>query len=294
MIDPTVPLTTANTTLFTDSGSDFQERFLDDNIEVCPLSINFGQESFKDGVELSSEEFYRRLSTTATMPTTAQPSASEMADRYRAALEQRDYVIGLHLSDRVSGTAEAARSAAKEVGEDRAVVVATDQVACALSLLILRVRARLETGTTLGEIQQLVDHFRSNALTLFTLESLEFLQRGGRIGRAQYMAGSLLKVRPILGIEDGEVNPITKVRGSHKVLPAMRKAIEERTAADRPLRAVIGHAQRPDAVAEVEEMLLEVRPSTTLEYSYELGPTVGTHGGPGTLGLTVVDDPADA
>lgn len=133
-----------------------------------------------------------------------------------------------------------------------------------------------------------------NCLTLFTLETLEFLQRGGRIGRAQYMAGSLLKVRPILHIDDGEVNPISKVRGSHKVLPEMRKVIEEHTPADVPLRAVIAHAQRPENVAAVEAMLKEVRPNSTLEYTYELGPTIGTHGGPGTLGLTVVDDPADA
>lgn len=290
MIDPTTSLNTSNTTIYSDSGGDLAGAVEAPNIKVCPLTINFGQESFKDGVEITPEEFYTRLSTTSVMPTTAQPSSAEMASLYSAALAEREFVIGLHLSERLSGTAEAAMSAAREIAADRVAVLPTAQVSCGLSLLVSRTQALLEDGTTFGEIERLVEHFRQNCSTLFTLESLEFLQRGGRIGRAQYMAGSLLKVRPILAVAEGEVNPIGKVRGAHKVMPALAAALTERTPADAPLRVAIGHAQRPDAVADIEQMVRETRPQAIIEYTFELGPTIGTHGGPGTIGLSAIPD----
>jgi DegV family protein with EDD domain len=287
-MDRTVTLTTANTTIYTDSGADLPDALRADNVAVCPLTISFGQESFKDGIDITPEQFYGRLATAAVMPTTAQPSSAELAELYGQALAARDYVIGLHLSERLSGTAEAAGAAAGELGEDRVSVIPTGQVACGLSLLIARVQDMLEAGTTLAEIEAQVEHFRTSCATLFTLESLEFLQRGGRIGRAQYMAGSLLKVRPILAVADGEVHPVGKVRGAHKVIPALAAALTERTPAGVPLRVAIGHAQRPEAVAAIEEMVRETRPQATIAYTFELGPTIGTHGGPGTIGLSAV------
>ncbi|MDH3227348.1 MAG: DegV family protein [Thermoleophilia bacterium] len=288
MIDRTAALSVANTAIYTDSGADLPASLRADNVRVCPLTINFGQESFKDGVDITPEEFYARLSTTSVMPTTAQPSSAELADLYREALAEREYIVALHLSERVSGTAEAARAAAREMGADRISVIYTGQIACGLSLLISRVQEMLEAGTTLAGIEAQVDHFRANCLTLFTLESLEFLQRGGRIGRAQYMAGSLLKVRPILEVADGEVSSVGKVRGAHKVIPALAAALAESTPADTPLRVAIGHAQRPEAVGRVAQMVRETRPQASIEYTFELGPTIGTHGGPGTVGLSAV------
>jgi DegV family protein with EDD domain len=289
-MDPSTELNTRNTMIYTDSGSDFPAEQMTDNVRICPLTINFGPESFKDRVDITPADFYRRLSTAVAMPTTAQPSAAELADLYRDALAEREYVLALHMSERLSGTAEAARSAALEVGEDRVAVILTGQVACGLSLLILRVLQRLETGTTLGEVQRMVDDYRESASTLFSLESLEFLQRGGRIGRAQYMAGSLLKVRPILEVLDGEVSPVGKVRGAHKVMPALRAALEERSEPGVPLQVVIGHAERPEALDQLREMILEARPESRIAFSFELGPTVGTHGGPGTIGFSFVRD----
>jgi DegV family protein with EDD domain len=288
VIDHTAALSTANTTIYTDSGADLPAPLRAANVRVCPLTINFGSESFKDGVDITPEEFYGRLSTASVMPTTAQPSSAELANLYREALAEREYVLGLHVSERVSGTAEAALAAAREIGGDRISVVYTGQIACGLSLLISRVQEMLEAGTTLADIEAQVEHFRTNCSTLFTLESLEFLQRGGRIGRAQYMAGSLLKVRPILAVADGEVHPVGKVRGAHKVLPALAAALAERTPDDVPLRVAIGHAQRPEAVGRIEQMVRETRPHASIEYTFELGPTIGTHGGPGTVGLSAV------
>ena len=287
-MDPATRLDTSNTTIFSDTGGDYGALAGLEHVRVCSLSVNFGQESFKDGVEISPSDFYARLATASSMPTTAQPSSADMEEMYREALKERPHVVGLHLSEKLSGTSEAALAAARRIGGDAVAVLPTGQVSCGLSLLVREARARLIEGTTLGEIQALVDHFRANCVTLFTLETLEFLQRGGRIGRAQYMAGSLLKVRPILGVEDGEVNPIGKVRGAHRVLPALAAALTERTPEGVPLKAVVGHAQRPEAVDAVAEMVRETRPQAEIEYTFEIGPTVGTHGGPGTLGFSVV------
>ena len=128
---------------------------------------------------------------------------------------------------------------------------------------------------------------------MFSLETLEFLQRGGRVGRAQAAAGSLLRVRPILQFDDGEVAPHSRVRGSHRVMPAMREYLEERSDPDRPLRVALGHTRRPEIVPELEEMVRQARPRASIDLVSEIGPTVGTHAGPGAYAVAFVHDPLD-
>ena len=171
-------------------------------------------------------------------------------------------------------------------------VVDTRTISAAVAMLALAVQRRLEQGTTDEEIDALVEQYRASHGLLFTVESLEYLARGGRIGRGAAFAGTLLNVRPILGIEDGEVVPLKRVRGSQKALEELRSLLVAATTDERSLRIGFAHAAAPERLAALERIVREARPRATIEVVTLLGAVVGTHAGPGTLGLFWFDDEA--
>lgn len=290
-------LDAATTALVTDSAADVRGADRPANWRVVPIPITFltpsGPEAFRDGVDLDPAGFYARLETADTLPTTAQPAASEIADVLREALERHESAVMLPLSGRMSGTVDAAREAAGVVGEDRVLVMETGQVSITLGLMCLRVQARLARGTTAGALERDVAVLRQGIRAVFSVETLEYLQRGGRIGRAQALAGSLLRVRPVLEIAEGEVRPAGRVRGAARVIPAMRDYLAERTDPDRPLSVAYGHVLRPEAAAELRAAVEEIRPGARTELVAEIGPTVGTHSGPGLVAVSFVHDPPE-
>ena len=292
-LDPSMPLTAADTAIVTDSASDLPDQAIPENIIVVPVPVSFGVEGFRDGVDLDAEEFYARLTAGGDMPTTAAPSMGELAETYAAALERYPTVIALHMNRKMSATVDVARQAAEMVDPDRVIVLETESISFQLGLLVSRVQAYLVRGTTLGEIEDLIDLFRRTQGTVFTVETLEFLRRGGRIGRAKALIGNLLGLRPVLEVADGEVTPVRRVRGADKVLPAMREFLEERTDPDRPLRVVLAHARRHEVLPELERMVREARPKAIIQLAAEMGPTVGTHAGPGTVAFAFFHDPMD-
>jgi len=282
-------LDTANTAIVLDSTADFPqapERFV--NWRVVPLYVRFGTESFKDYVDLEPDAFYARLRTSDELPTTSQPTPADFLEVYRA-LDAYARVYSLHISAAVSGTYGSATTAALEISADRIRTVDTRTASVAVAMLALAVQRRLERGTTDEEIDALLARYRTDASLLFTVETLEFLRRGGRIGRAKAWAGELLHVKPILTI-DGEVVPLHRVRGNRK---AMQTFVEEFTGAteDRSsLRVGIAHADAPARARQLEKMVRFERPAATIELVTDLGAVIGTHAGPGTVGLFWFDD----
>ena len=292
-LDPTLALTAATTAIVTDSAADLPPDTLTANTFVVPIPVNFGTETFRPGIDLDAEEFYARLSAGGQTPTTAAPSVGEFVETYTKALETYETAISLLMNRKMSATVEVARRAALEVDPDRIIVIETESVSFQLGLLVRRAQARLAQGTTLGEIENLVDQFRRTQGTVFTLETLEFLRRGGRIGRAKALVGNLLGLRPLLELADGEVVPVRRVRGADRVLPAMREYLEAHSDPALPLRVALGHARAPDAMSAVDAMVREARPNAIIEMVTEIGPTVGTHAGPGTVAFAFFHDPMD-
>jgi DegV family protein with EDD domain len=211
----------------------------------------------------------------------------------REALQTHETAVVLPLSGRMSGTVEGFRAAAREVGEERVMVLESKSVTIGLGLLALRLQALLERGCTAGEAQAALAQLSDDHRVVFSLETLEFLQRGGRVGRAQAVAGSLLRVRPILQFDDGEVAPHSRVRGSHRVMPVMREYLVERSDPDRRLHVALGHTRRPEVLPELEEMVRAAHPRASIDLVSEIGPTVGTHAGPGAYAVAFVHDPLD-
>jgi len=279
-----VQLTAANTAIVVDSTADFpeaQERF--PNWRVVPLYVRFGDQSYRDYVEIGPEAFYARLRTAAELPTTSQPTPGDFLAAYEQ-LAGYERVYSLHISAKLSGTYESARTAAAELG-DRVRMVDTETASAAITMLGLAIQRRLERGTTDEEVAKLVERYKDEHRLLFTVDTLEFLAKGGRIGRAAKFAGQMLNIKPILTIDDGEVLPLKRVRGNQK---AMQEFVSEFTqgSTDEPgLRVGIAHADAPERATALVKMVRDVRPQAEIETVTTLGAVVGTHAGPGTVGF---------
>ena len=286
-------LTAANTAIVLDSTADVpdaDERF--PNWRVVPLYVRFGDESFKDGVEISADEFYARVQQDPEFPRTSQPTPADFLRCY-GELTEYERICSLHLSAKVSGTFASAESAAEELGHGVVHAVDTETASASIAMLALAIQRRLERGTTAEEIVELIDRYRRERGLLFTVDTLEFLQRGGRIGKAAAFAGGLLNVKPILSIVDGEVAPVKRVRGERKAFAALVDALESQTTDEPGWRFGVAHAAAPERAAELEALIRERRPNAELELNVPLGAVIGAHAGPGTLGLFWFRDASD-
>jgi DegV family protein with EDD domain len=283
-----VDLTSQNTAIVLDSTADFPEapeRF--PNWRVVPLYVVFGEQSYRDYVELAPPEFYARLRTAEELPTTSQPTPGDFLQTYEE-LAQYERIYSLHISSALSGTFQSASTAAAELG-DKVRTVDSESASAAIAMLGLAIQRRLEQGTTDEAIEALVDRYRANAHLIFTVDTLEFLRRGGRIGRASAWAGQLLHVKPILTIER-EVVPLKRVRGNQKAMQEFVSAFTS-TSRDTPtLKVGIAHADAPDRATQLQKMVWHERPQAVIEVVTTLGAVVGTHAGPGTVGFFWFDD----
>jgi len=280
-----VNLTTENTAVVLDSTSDYPEapsRF--PNMRFVPLYVRFGDETYRDYVELGPAEFYEKLRTSPVTPATSQPTPQDFVDAYEQ-LASYERIYSLHVSSKVSGTFQSAELAAQEIGGEKVRVVDSLTASLAIAMLSHAIQRRLARGTSDEEIEELVDRFHRDADVVFTVETLEYLQRGGRIGRAAAIAGSLLNVRPILGVQDGVVVAVARVRGRQKALAEFERRLVEATTDGPGLRVAIAHADAAEWVGTLSEIVWRVRPQAEIEFTAILGAVVGTHAGPGAVGF---------
>ena len=217
-------------------------------------------------------------------PATAQPTPQDFVTAYEG-LAEYERIYSLHVTARLSGTFQSAELAAQEIGGDKVRVVDTKTASLAIAMLSHAIQRRLARGTTDDEIAQLVERFYTHCDVLFTVETLEYLQRGGRIGKAQALAGSLLNLRPVLGVEDGVVIPVARVRGKQKALAEFERRFAEATTDGPGLRVAIAHAEAEEWVGTLSELAWRVRPGAEIEFTSTLGAVVGTHAGPGAVGF---------
>jgi DegV family protein with EDD domain len=283
-------LTAENTAIVVDSTADFPdapERF--PNWRVVPLYVRFGDESFRDYVELDPDAFYARLRAADETPTTSQPTPGDFLAVY-GELGGYERILSLHIAGKLSGTIESARAAAGELGGERVRTIDSESASAAIAMLGLAIQRRLQVGTTDEEVDALVEGYRRDAGLLFTVETLEYLARGGRIGRARAWAGELLNIKPILSIREGEVLPVKRVRGNRKAFLEFANAFEAGSRDEPTLRVGIAHADAPERAEALRKMVRERRPAAEIEVVTALGPVVGAHAGPGTVGFFWFDD----
>jgi DegV family protein with EDD domain len=284
-------LTAANTAIVLDSTADYPAAPEEHpNMRVVPLYVRFGDESYRDYVDLTPDQFYERLRTSPVTPTTSQPTPGDFLAAYEE-LAGYERILVLPIAANLSGTFQSAQTAAELEGSGRVRVLDSKTASSAIALLALAIQRRLARGTTDEEVDELLERHHREAGLLFTVDTLEYLARGGRIGKAAAFAGNLLHVKPILAIRDGEVHPVKRVRGNQKAFQEFRIAFEDATRNQPSLRVGIAHAAAPDRLEALQELVRHVRPQAQVEQATTLGPVVGTHAGPGTVGFFWFHDP---
>jgi DegV family protein with EDD domain len=246
--------------------------------------VRFGEETFREYVDISEAEFYRRLRESKDPPKSSQPSPADFQQVFES-LSDFEQVLCVTLSAKISGTYESARLAAENTGDGRVRVLDSGVTSGGTVILADAIQRRLEQGTDDAEIEALVERFRRERGLLFTVDTLEYLIRGGRIGKAAGLAGQLLSVKPILVFDDGEVAPFKRVRGRGKAIAELEKIFVEGSEDSPDLHVGVGHAEAQEDAEDLVRRVQEARPSATLDIVTALGPVIGTHGGPGTLGL---------
>ena len=250
-------------------------------ITVVPLTLNFDGQSLLDGVDIRPDEFYRRLHSVTTHPTTSQPSPGRFADVYKSLLADHDSVVSIHISQKLSGTYESARQAAAMTDTNRVRVIDSELVSMSLGLITLAASSLAASGKDAAAIEAKVLEMRPSIQTYFSVATLEFLRRGGRIGNASALVGSVLQVKPVLCIRDGLVTPLERVRTFDR---ALNRVVELTRDVDRGhgVCVIVGHA---DAEADAERIGRELDAIAETLMIQPLGPVVGAHAGPGVVGV---------
>jgi DegV family protein with EDD domain len=272
--------------LVTDSTSDLlADGARELNLTVVPLTVRFGDDQFRDGVDIDSTTFYKRLGTAEALPTTSQPSPEQFADVYRSLLRSPDdEVVSVHLPAHLSGTVQSATLAAREVDDKRVHVVDSWSISGGLQLLLrAAVRERAE-GADAATVVRNLERRRERVTCYVLLDTITYLHKGGRIGRAAAFLGGVLNVKPIVSVERGEVGPAARVRNRQQGVAKMVELVR----GNGPLEAIsMMHGAAPEAAGEVRSRLTQLLPELDIPLG-QLGPVVGTYAGPGSVGVAVL------
>ena len=244
--------------IVTDSTSDIPHDLAEElHITVVPLTITFGTESFRDGLDLSADEFYARLQESKHLPTTSQPPPALFEYAYTHLASQGD-VVSIHLSHRFSGTVETARGAAREVAPDRIRIVDTGSASMGLGLCVLAAARAARDGASREECATEAESVAARLRIAVAFETLEYLRRGGRIGRATAFLGGLLHLKPILTVKDGEAHPVTRVRSRAKAIDALYQLCAEGDVTE----VAVLHTTTPVDAETLVERVREMLPSS--------------------------------
>ena len=276
----------------TDSTCDIPEEITHSlGITVVPVEVIFGKESFKDGVELSPDEFYRRMTEGDVHPTTSQPAPGEFVRVFEELGKDADGIVSIHISGKLSRTLNAAEQAKSQANTGCPIeVVDSYHASIGLGLIAMAAARAANEGGDLNEVTDVTRDAAGRAQCFPLLDTLEYLQRGGRIGKARALLGALLKVKPMIIVRDGEVQPLGRARTF-----ARGVALLEDTARKfAPLEELcVIYSTTPDAAQEVADNLRDLLPDGKAPFIARFGPSLGTHVGPGSLGIGLLQAKSD-
>ena len=254
-------------------------------VTVVPLTVRFGEEQFLDGVDLDSDAFYAKLASTSVHPTTSQPTPEQFERAYTPLLENPDdQIVSLHISGKLSGTLQSAHIARQQLDSDRIHLVDTETVSAGLQFMVAAAVEDVAGGVDAAAVAQRALDRRTKVTIFVLLDTLTYLQRGGRIGRAQALIGSLLGVKPLLTTRDGEVGPQARVRSRRQGIEMITELLQERL----PLRRLAAfHCGAPELLPVLVKRLKAAMPDVEL-VTGQVGPVVGAYTGPGGIGIAAL------
>ena len=274
--------------IVTDSGSDLpRELAAELGIEIIPFHVNLNNKEYRDGIDITRQEFYRKLVEQKLTPKTSQPALGFFVDTYRRLLQKFDALLSIHISGKLSGTFHTAQMAGEMIpGADIRVV---DSLSASMGQggLVLEACRALQKGFSIDQVVKILESLRKRVRLFVTLDTLEFLKRGGRIGRVTAFLGSVLRVKPLIWLVDGEVEPITKARSRREMISLLLAEFKKEITTETKAIITVLHT-----AAEEEALRLKSRIQGDFEQAEillrEAGPALGAHVGPGALAISVV------
>lgn len=272
--------------LFTDSASDlprvYRERY---DIDVVPLSVIFGEEEFKDGVTLSPSDFWKKMNASKELPSTNQVNPNDFVESFRPYVEQGETILYIGLSSKLSGTLQSAVLAQDLLETDQIHIFDSRSASIGETLLLITAGEMIHSGHSIEEIMHQLEREREDSFAYFTIDSLTHLVKGGRLTKTQGIVGSMLSVKPILRVTpEGTIEVAEKVRSTRKALQTMVSKAKERDIDFSKRRVAIVHTWGAETVPELMELVQkELAPAEIVEGL--IGPTIGTHAGPGGIAL---------
>ena len=269
--------------VITDSTADLPPALAEElGITVVPLNVHFGTEVYRDGVEITADEFYRRLVTASRLPTTSQPTPGDFLSAYDEMGQTTDEIISVHISAKLSGTMNSATQALEEyAGSSRIEIVDSMQGSMGLGVVAIAAAEAARRGGSLDDVVTETRAALPNVGFIGLVDTLEYLEKGGRIGKAQAFVGSLLRIKPLLTIRDGEAHPLERARTRAKGVDRMCELVQ----AEMPLKDLaVVYTTTPDEARALAQRLQSFLPQGEVILS-QVGPVVGTYLGPGVLGV---------
>lgn len=256
------------------------------HITITPLSIIWEDNNYLDGVDIQPSEFYERLSNSKVMPTTSQVTIAAMKNAFEGLLEQGYDVLGIFISSKFSGTVQSAIQAREMISGATGKIAIVDSLSTTMAMgwPVLSTARAAQSGEKLPACQKIAEAARDHSGVLFVVETLEYLRRGGRIGGAQALLGTVLNIKPVLEMRDGQIQPLEKIRTKTKALERLLELVVERIGGKKPVSLATVHANaEAEASSLLEAACAQLNPVES--FCCPLSPVVGSHAGPGTVAL---------
>ncbi|HLQ84039.1 MAG TPA: DegV family protein [Pseudogracilibacillus sp.] len=270
--------------LVTDSTAYLPKDMIDKyNVFVIPLNIIFENDSYREGVDITTAEFYKKVKTEENLPTTSQPAIGEMVKLYEELSNDYDAIISIHLSKRLSGTFEASQTAGNMVENIPVYSIDSTITTIPQGFLVMEAGEMIKDGMEVERIIDVLNNYIKNMTAYFMVADLSHLQRGGRLSGAQKIVGSLLNIKPVLHITDGQIKPFEKIRSKKKALKRIHNLLEQDALNKTIKKVAFVHANNEQGALELEKEFKDKYPYIETHISY-FGPVIGTHIGEGALG----------
>ncbi len=280
-------VTMSSTAIVTDSTSDLARHVADEiGVTVIPLYVTHGGKAYQDGIDITPESFYPMLKESSELPKTSQPSPEKFKEVYERLLGTHTSILSFHISGGLSSTVEAAKRAAESLAKDKIHVVDSKFISYGLTFQVQEALRLARDGLGAMDILSRVSRLRDKIELLFTLDTMEYLYKGGRIGRVQSLMGSILGIKPVVRVEDGIYVPAGKSRGLRQAIRGISEFLVSRYRRQK-VSIAVGHGQGQeyaDILCELAQETLNVAEEPKL---FKVGPVIGVHTGPGTVGICV-------
>lgn len=269
--------------IITDSTSDLPKGIAEKyDIEVLPLTIFFDKDEYRDWIDIAPKAFFERMRNSEKLPTTSQVNPNSFQEKYELYLKEYDHIISIHLSSDASGTYNSAVIARDMVDKDRITVIDTRNFTYGFGQMVVEAAKMAKDGKSVEEIVDRVNYLINNVKTLFVVDTLEYLKKGGRLSATKATIGTLLNLKPILTVENGKIVAIDKARGMKKALKRIVEIMQEQGTQLKGQTVKIGHADSLDHLKDFEAAIEEAYGNVEKE-EFEIGCVIGVYCGPGTV-----------